>query len=316
MKIGRILIVLILIVLAALVGFRANQNIQAKKKAMSQPVAETIIPVETVQPSRTEIAEKVHAVGGIQSDAEVSVFSKVSGKIANNLVKMGSVIQPGQIVSVVNRDEVGYDYKPFEVKSDAKGVVARILLNPGASVNPNSPIMNLVDIDIVKAVAAVDEKKIRFIAIGQDARVTLEAYPGEIFSARVTNISPVGNPLSRAVDVELSIPNPSHRIKPGMYAEVEWTLGRRVAIVVPLSAVVDRTGSIPCGMRLLTIYFIPRFRQSSSFSGLFPSSLTNSMSGCSASSSSVKSSIPHPLFTTHFLTHTRDSRRYFRSRSV
>lgn len=242
MKIGRILVVLILIVLAALVGFRANQNIQAKKKAMSQPVPETIVPVETVRPSRTEIAEKVHAVGGIQSDAEVSVFSKVSGKIANNLVKMGSVIQPGQIVSVVNRDEIGYDYKPYEVKSDAKGVVARILLNPGASVNSNSPIMNLVDIDLVKAVAAVDEKKIRFIAIGQGALVTLEAYPAEIFSARVTNISPVSNPLSRAVDVELSIPNPSHRIKPGMYAEVEWTIGRRAAVVVPLGAVVDRGG--------------------------------------------------------------------------
>ena len=222
MKIGRIIIVLILVALAAFVGYRANQNIQAKKKAASQPAPETIVPVEAVRPRPMEIAEKIHAVGGIQSDAEVSIFSKVSGKIANNLVKMGSVVQPGQVVSVVNRDEVGYDYKPYEVKSDAKGVVARILLNPGASVNPNSPIMNLVDIDMVKVVAAVDEKKIRFIGMGQGALVTLEAYPGEVFAARVTNISPVANPVNRTIDVELSIPNPDHRIKPGMYAEVEW----------------------------------------------------------------------------------------------
>lgn len=242
MKIGRIIIILIVIALAAFIGYRANQNIQAKKKAMSQPAPEVIVPVEAVLPSKTEIAEKVHAVGSIQSDAEVSIFSKVSGKIANNLVRMGSGVQPGQIVAVVNRDEVGYDYKPYEVKSDAKGVVARILLNPGASVNPSSPIMNLIDIDTVKVVVAVDEKKIRFIGMDQGARVTLEAYPGEAFAARVTNISPVANPVNRTIDAELSIPNPDHRIKPGMYVEVEWVISRRSATVVPLGAVVDRGG--------------------------------------------------------------------------
>jgi multidrug efflux pump subunit AcrA (membrane-fusion protein) len=242
MKIGRIIIVLIVIGLVVFIGYRANQNIQAKKLAASQPAPETIVPVEVVSPSKMDIAEKIHAVGNIQSDAEVSIFSKVAGKIANNLVKMGSVITPGQVVSVVNRDEVGYDYKPYEVKSDAKGVVARILLNPGASVNPNTPILNLVDIDLVKVVAAVDEKKIRFIGMGQGARVTLEAYPGEIFGAKVTNISPVGNSVSRTIDVELSIPNPTHRIKPGMYVEVEWTISTRPATVVPLAAVVDRGG--------------------------------------------------------------------------
>jgi len=242
MKIFRIIIVLILVALVAFIGYRASQNIQAKKKAMSQPAPEIIVPVEVVAPAKLEIADKVHAVGSIQSDAEVSIFSKVAGKIANNLVKMGSVITPGQVVSVVNRDEVGYDYKPYEVKSDAKGVVARILLNPGASVNPNSPIMNLVDIDLVKVVVAVDEKKIRFIGLGQSARVTLEAYPGEAFAARVTTISPVGNAVSRTIDVELSTPNPAHRIKPGMYVEVEWTISSRPATVVPLASIIDRGG--------------------------------------------------------------------------
>jgi membrane fusion protein (multidrug efflux system) len=241
-KIARIIIVLILIALVAVIGYRANQNIQAKKKAMSQPAPETVVPVEVVAPGKMDIAEKVHAVGNIQSDAEVSIFSKVAGKIANNLVRMGSVITPGQIVSVVNRDEVGYYNNPYYVKPDAMGVVARILLNPGASVNPNSPIMNLVDIDLVKVVAAVDEKKIRFIGMGQGARVILEAYPGEVFGARVTTISPVGNPINRTIDVELSIPNPTHRIKPGMYVEVEWTISSRTATVVPLAAVVDRGG--------------------------------------------------------------------------
>jgi len=242
MRIGRIIIVLILIALAAFVGYRANQNIQAKKREAAKPAPVTIVPVETVAPAHQDIEDKIHSSGNLQADVEMSIFSKVPGKIANNLVKMGSVVSPGQVVSVVNRDEVGYDYKPYEVKSDAKGVVARILLNPGASVNPSSPILNLVDLDTVKVVAAVDEKKIRFIGLGKPATVTLEAYPGEMFNARVTNMSPVANAVARTIDVELSIPNPAHRLKPGMYAEVEWIESRRTSLVVPLISVVDRGG--------------------------------------------------------------------------
>ena len=242
MKIGRILIILILIVLAVFVGLRVNQNIQAKKKAMNQPVAEKIVPVETAVPRSLEIAEKIHSSANIQADSEISIFSKVNGKVAQNMVKMGSVVQPGQVVAIVNRDEVGYDYKPFEVKSDVKGVVSRLLQNPGAAVNPAVPLMILVDIDTVKAVAAVDEKKIRFNKMGQAAQVTLEAYPGEVFTARVTNISPFANLQNRTIEVELSIPNADHRIKPGMYAEAEWIESRRTSLVVPLVSVVERAG--------------------------------------------------------------------------
>jgi RND family efflux transporter MFP subunit len=102
--------------------------------------------------------------------------------------------------------------------------------------------MTMVDIDVVKAVAAVDELKIRFVSLGQPAKVTLQAYPGEVFSARVTNISPVSNPANRAIDVEVSIPNASHRVKPGMYAQVEFEQGRRNGLVLPIVAVVDRAG--------------------------------------------------------------------------
>jgi multidrug efflux pump subunit AcrA (membrane-fusion protein) len=236
----RILIAVLGLGLVAVIAYRASTTIQAKKRAMSLPPAEKIVSVETASPARIEIEEKIHASANIQAASEVTIFSKVSGKIARTLVEMSSPVQPGQTVAVVNRDEVGYDYKPFEVKCEARGVVARVLQNPGAAVNPSVPLMTVVDIDSVKAVAAVDEKKIRFIKLGQPARVTLEAYPGEAFQARVTNISPVANLIGRTVEVELAIPNPSHRIKPGMYAGVEWTESRRPALTVPLAAVVDR----------------------------------------------------------------------------
>ncbi len=238
----KVIIILIVVALLGFIAYRAYVNSAAKKKAANQPVVEKVVPVETALPSILEIADRIHASANIQADSEITLYSKVMGKIITNLVKMGSVVQPGQTVAVVSRDEVGFEFKDFQVKSDVKGVVSRLLLNPGSAVNPAVPLMTLVDIDRVKAVAAVDEKKIRFIKMGQTARVTLEAYPGEAFQARVTNISPVANPVNRTIDVEVTLPNPGYRIKPGMYAEAEWVESKRSALVVPLTAVVERAG--------------------------------------------------------------------------
>ncbi len=238
----KIIVILFCVALAGLIGFRAYKNYSAKKKAMNQPVEEKIIPVETTVPRAVEITDKIKASGNLQADSEITLYSKVSGKVSKSLVKMGTVVQPGQVVAIVIRDEVGYEFNPYELKSDVKGIVARLLQNPGAAVNPNVPLMTIVDVDLVKAVAAVDERKIRHIQIGQPAQVRLEAYPGEAFQARVTNISPLCNPVSRTVDIEVSIPNAQHRLKPGMYAEVELTESKRTSIVVPLAAVVERAG--------------------------------------------------------------------------
>jgi membrane fusion protein (multidrug efflux system) len=238
----KLIVILILVVLVGFIGYRAYVNYSVKKREANLPAADKVTAVETARPTRQEIVNLIHAPANIQADSEITLYSKVAGKIARNLVQVSSVVQPGQTVAVVSRDEIGYDYKDFEVKSDVKGVVSRLLVNPGAAVNPAVPLMTLVDIDKVKVIAAVDEKKIRFIRLGQTARLTLEAYPGENFSARVTNISPIANPVNRTIEVELTLPNPGYRIKPGMYAEVEWTESRREALVVPLTAVVERGG--------------------------------------------------------------------------
>jgi membrane fusion protein (multidrug efflux system) len=240
--IKRIVVILLSVAVVGVIAYRASVNYKAKKAAQSQSIPEKIVPVQTAAAQTREFIDTVKASGNVQADSEVTLYSKVPGKIVQNAVRMGSVVTPGMTVTVVNRDEVGYKFNAFEVKSDVKGVVSRVLQNPGALVNPMTPLMTLVDIDVVKAVAAVDELKIRFVRMGQSVKVRLQAYPGEVFSARVSNISPVSNPMSRTIDVEVSIPNASHRVKPGMYAETEFEQGRHAGLVLPILAVVDRGG--------------------------------------------------------------------------
>ena len=186
--------VAVAVLFVGVVSYRACTTIRAKKEVLSQAVPEKIVPVRAVQPRLREIVEKVRASGSLQAQAEVLLVPKVGGKIVRNLVQMGSPVRKGDIVSVINRDEVGYDFKPYEVRSDGKGIVARVLLNPGAIVSPATPIMAIVDVDTVKAVMAVDELKIRFVRVGHSVQLQVAAYPDEAFTARVTTISPVGQP--------------------------------------------------------------------------------------------------------------------------
>ena len=238
----KIIATLAAVAVLAFIGYRASVNYKAKKAAENRPVPERVIPVQTTTAQTRAFVDSVKASGNVQADAEVTLYSKVPGKIVRNEVRMGSIVTPGMTVAVVNRDEVGYQFNAYEVRSDVKGVVSRVFQNPGALVGPSAPLMTLVDIDVVKAVPAVDELKIRFVRLGQPVKVRLQAYPGEVFDARVTNISPVANPVTRTIEVEVSIPNASHRVKPGMYAEAEFEQGRRTALVLPVVSVVERAG--------------------------------------------------------------------------
>lgn len=236
------IITAIVFILAAVIGYRIYQSNKLKKEVSEKQVSEKVYPVKINIPKNRVITETIKASGNIQAESEVIIYPKVSGKIIKNYVALGSSLKPGDIICSIDRDEPGYEYNSYELKSNVKGVVSKLHQNTGAAVSPTTPVVTLVDIDNVKAVAAVDELKIRFIKKGQSAAVSLQAYPGEVFIGKVTNISPVCNSINRTVDVEVMISNKSQKVKPGMYATVEFTEGSRNALLIPISSLIEKMG--------------------------------------------------------------------------
>ncbi len=224
------------------IGYRAYVAVQAKQAMNAQSSTVKATPVEVTHPTMSAIVDRIVQTGTISAQAEVTLYSKVAGKLVKNLVEMNDMVNPSQLVALVDRDEVGYNYNQYEVKSNAKGTIAKVFLNPGAVISPNTPLYLVVDVDVVKAIVAVPEAQIRFVPIGHPAIVTAQAYPDLHLAAKVTNLSPVANPASRTVDVEISVANPKHLLKPGMFIQAELVLQRHAAMVVPLAAVTEREG--------------------------------------------------------------------------
>jgi hypothetical protein len=123
------------------------------------------------------------------------------------------------------------------------GFVARRAVDPGASVSQNVPVVDVVDITRVRLVANVVEKDLRQMQTGNSTVVEVDAFPGETFTGRIARIAPVLDPATRTASIEIEIPNPDFRLKPGMYARVGITTEtKKDALVLPANAVIDLGG--------------------------------------------------------------------------
>jgi len=141
-------------------------------------------------------------------------------------------------------DELRINQQNTVITSPVNGFVARRAVDPGAFVSPNSPVVDVVDIIRVRMVANIIEKDLKQIAVGDTARVEVDAFPGEDFMGRIARVSPVLDPSTRTAPIEVEISNPQYRLKPGMYARVGIvTESHPNALVVPTNAVVDVNGT-------------------------------------------------------------------------
>jgi RND family efflux transporter MFP subunit len=129
------------------------------------------------------------------------------------------------------------------ILSPVDGFVSRRMLDPGAFAGANTPILSVVAINTVRLVASVVEKDFKRVRQGVPAVVQVDTFPGEQFRGEVSRVAPVFDPATRTAQIEIGVPNPGFRLKPGMYARVQLTVERRTnALTVPRNALVDMSG--------------------------------------------------------------------------
>ncbi len=142
-------------------------------------------------------------------------------------------------------DELKINLSNTVITSPVDGFIGKRTLDPGASVGVNTSFMSVVDIRTVRLVINVVEKDLRRIHQGVTADTEVDAYPGEHFAGRVARLAPILDPATRTAQVEIEIPNPGYRLKPGMYARVRFTVEKHDnALVVPTMSVVDVQGKL------------------------------------------------------------------------
>lgn len=107
------------------------------------------------------------------------------------------------------------------IRAPISGIVEQRFADEGSLVGPGQPLLSIVDISSVKIVLHIGEEYLDDIPLTKKVAVSIENYLDEIFTPQEINISPTMDPRSRKIKVEVVIPNPDLRIKPGMFARVK-----------------------------------------------------------------------------------------------
>ncbi len=182
------------------------------------------IPVRVAAVSLQTIQKTIDYVGDIKAQEEVTVYPRVSGKIIEKVKEEGAQVAKGEVIAYIDRDEVGLTFEKAPVDVPLAGIIGRVYVDIGSSVTPQTPVALLVDMDKVKIGLQVPEKYLPQVVIGQTAHISTDAYPNEILSGRVTKISPVVTLETRSAPVEITLENPGHKLRSGMFARVRLIL--------------------------------------------------------------------------------------------
>jgi membrane fusion protein, heavy metal efflux system len=134
--------------------------------------------------------------------------------------------------------------QPLEIHSPISGQVMEISATAGEFRNDtNAPLMIIADLSTVWLTANVQEKDIRHLAKGQQVSAVSSAYPGEVLRGRVLFVGDLLDPETRSIKVRIAVPNPDCRFKPGMFATVTFNSSPGKEMTVPITAVVQISGT-------------------------------------------------------------------------
>lgn len=108
----------------------------------------------------------------------------------------------------------------FSVSSPIDGVVVERDVTLGEMVNPDKTLFVVMDLAEVWLLVDVFERDLSQVAVGQNVKVSVAAYPEEQFEGKVDYVGAVVEARSRAVKVRIVLANLAGRLKPGMFARV------------------------------------------------------------------------------------------------
>jgi cobalt-zinc-cadmium efflux system membrane fusion protein len=132
-----------------------------------------------------------------------------------------------------------------EIKSPINGVVTERQATPAQYVAADGvPLFTIADLSTVWVLADVFERDLRLLSPNQRAQVMTPAFPDHVFAARVSRIDNSLDPTSRTVKVRSVVTNEYGRLRPEMFATVNFLLEDSApALTIPAQAVLTESGS-------------------------------------------------------------------------
>jgi cobalt-zinc-cadmium efflux system membrane fusion protein len=124
------------------------------------------------------------------------------------------------------------------IRAPLAGVITRYDVAPGELVHPEEELFTVTNLSEVWVLADVYEKDIARLRTNREVVISVDAYPGRVFTGRLTYVSDQIDPRTRTASVRCVVDNADGALKLDMFARVTIPVGDvREALAVPMDAV-------------------------------------------------------------------------------
>ncbi len=132
-------------------------------------------------------------------------------------------------------DILDHQIEKMTITAPVDGVVMTRSVDPGNVVNPGTELLSLARLNDLTITVYIPGEAYGKVSLGQTATVLVDSFPGEVFTAAVVYKSDQPEYISAAVQtvsgnkstvyaIQLELKDASGKLKPGMPADVTFTL--------------------------------------------------------------------------------------------
>ena len=141
--------------------------------------------------------------------------------------------------AIADLEQTGKVQRNIAVEAPASGYIIERDALPNEYVQPETKLYTIADLSTVWVYANVFQNDVGKLRPGDQAQVTVDAYPERHFDGRIDQILPQVDMTTRTVRVRLVFSNPGVILKPGMYVNVAISVRLGRQLVIPASAVLE-----------------------------------------------------------------------------
>ena len=147
-------------------------------------------------------------------------------------------LQQARAATSVNSNQSRYT----ALTADRDGIVTEIRAEPGQVVSAGEVIARIIDPTQLEVQIPVPESRMTNLAVNDAASTRLWAKREKTYQAKIREIAPAADPVTRSFLVKVSILNADDDVRLGMTAGVRLNKDDSAAILVPSPAISQRDG--------------------------------------------------------------------------
>ena len=197
--------------------------------------------VRSVEFRSGEDARRGQVLVRLNADADIATLHSLeaSAELAATVYTRDKVQFEAQAISQAQLDADAADVKNKQAQaaSQAALVEKKILrapfdgrlgittVNPGQYLNTGDKVVTLQELDPVYVDFRLPQEQLAQVHTGLAIRLNLDALAGQSFPGRITALDPLVDSASRNFQVEATVPNPEHRLMPGMFVRAAVLAG-------------------------------------------------------------------------------------------